>query len=563
MIERTVAGIVGAALRLPWLTVALGLVLAGGSISYIVAHFAITTDTSQLISSDLDWRQRERQLDAAFPQHTDTIEIVIDGRTPELAEKAAADLSVALSAAKPKPLEIVRRRGAGAFFEKNGLLFLSLDEVKQTTESLIKAQPVLGTLAADPTLNGLAKALSFIPLGIEEERGTWADFEKPLTVLANAIDDILAGKPSTFSWGALLSGDQPKPADLRRFIEVKPVLDFADLQPGSQASELIRSTAERLGLTPDKGVRVRLTGPVPMADEEFGTVAEGALLNACLTVAAVFLILWLALRSGRIIFAVIVGLFAGLAMTAAAGLALVGALNLISVAFAVLFIGIGVDFGIQFSVRYRQERHDKDALREALIATGRNAGKPLALAAAATTAGFYAFLPTDYRGVSELGLIAGTGMIIAFLMSITFLPALLVLLNPPGEPREVGYRALAPVDRFMARHRRAILALTALSVASGLPLLKRLEFDFNPINLRSAKVESVSTFNDLMQDPVTAPNTIEILAPSLADAETLAAKIDRLPEVSRTVTLASFVPDRQPEKLAVIADAASLARSDH
>ena len=558
MIERTVAGIVRAALRFPWLTVALGLFLAAGAVAYISGHFAITTDTSQLISSDLAWRKRERQLDAAFPQHTDTIDVVIDGRTPELAEKAAKDLSAALSAAQPKPLEIVRRRDGGAFFEKNGLLFLSLDEVKQTTESLIKAQPVLGTLAADPTLNGLAKALTFIPLGIEEERGTWADFEKPLTALVNAIDDILAGKPSTFSWGALLNGDQTKAADLRRFIEVKPVLDFGDLQPGAQASELIRSTALRLGLTPDKGVRVRLTGPVPMADEEFGTVAEGALLNACLTVAAVFLILWLALRSGRIIFAVLVGLFAGLALTAAAGLALVGALNLISVAFAVLFIGIGVDFGIQFSVRYRQERHDKDALREALIATGRNAGKPLALAAAATTAGFYAFLPTDYRGVSELGLIAGSGMIIAFLMSITFLPALLVLLNPPGEPREVGYRALAPVDRFMARHRRAILVLTGVCVAAGLPLLKRLEFDFNPVNLRSAKVESVSTFNDLMRDPATAPNTIEILAPSLADAEALAAKIDHLPEVSRTVTLASFVPDRQQEKLALIADAASL-----
>ena len=215
---------------------------------------------------------------------------------------------------------------------------------------------------------------------------------------------------------------------------MKPVLDFGDLQPGAKASELIRSTARTLGLTPDKGVRVRLTGSVPMADEEFGTVAEGALLNACLSIGAVLLILWLALRSGRIIFAVLVRLFAGLAVTAAAGLALVGALNLISIAFAVLFVGIGVDFGIQFSVRYRQERHDNGTLRDALIAAGRNAGKPLALAAAATTAGFYAFLPTAYKGVSELGLIAGTGMIIAFLMSITLLPALLVLLKPPGEP---------------------------------------------------------------------------------------------------------------------------------
>nr|HML27744.1 MMPL family transporter [Hyphomicrobium sp.] len=262
----------------------------------------------------------------------------------------------------------------------------------------------------------------------------------------------------------------------------------------------------------------------------------------------------LALRSGKIIFAVLISLFCGLAITAALGLYLVGALNLISVAFAVLFVGIGVDFGIQYSVRYRQERFSRQGLRESLVAAGRNAGKPLALAAAATTAGFYAFLPTDYVGVSELGLIAGSGMIVAFLTSITLLPALLEVLNPPGELHDVGYRSLQPVDRFMARHRKIILALTAIGVTAGLPLLAELEFDFNPINLRSQKVESVSTFNDLMRDPNTAPNTIEILAPNLADAEKLATKLDKLPEVDRTVTLASFVPDHQDEKLAIIRD---------
>ncbi len=319
-----------------------------------------------------------------------------------------------------------------------------------------------------------------MPLGIKEDRAKWSDFDKPLGVLANAIDDLLAGKSTTFSWGELLTGGTPGPSDLRRFLEVKPVLDYSDLQPGAEATDLIRATAKRLGLTPENGVRVRLTGSVPMADEEFGTVAEGAALNTSLTIAAVLVILWLALKSGRIVFAVLLCLFAGLVMTAALGLYLVGALNLISVAFAVLFVGIGVDFGIQFSVRYRHERFNIHALREALVAAGRNAGKPLALAAAATTAGFYAFLPTAYRGVSELGLIAGSGMVIAFLTSITILPALLAVLNPPGELHDVGYRFLAPVDRFMARFRYVILTLTAIGVASGLPLLAKLEFDFNP-----------------------------------------------------------------------------------
>lgn len=554
MIERVVAGIVAASVRLSWLTILLALAVSGGAIYYVVNNFAITTDTSQLISPELDWRKRERQFDAAFSQHTDTIDIVIDGKTPELTESAAAQLSAALSKSTPEPFQIVRRRDGGPFFEKNGLLYLSLPEVQDITAGLIKAQPVLGTLSADPSLNGLARALALVPLGIKEDRAKWIDFEKPLGVMANAMDDMLAGKPTYFSWGQLLTGGAPSPSELRRFLEVKPVLNYSDLEPGAEATDLIRATANRLGLTPENGVRVRLTGSVPMADEEFGTVAEGAALNTALTIAAVLVILWLALRSGKIIFAVLVSLFSGLAITAALGLYLVGALNLISVAFAVLFVGIGVDFGIQYAVRYRQERFSRQGLGESLVAAGRNAGKPLALAAAATTAGFYAFLPTDYVGVSELGLIAGSGMIVAFLTSITLLPALLELLNPPGELHDVGYKSLQPVDRFMARHRKIILALTALGVVSGLPLLAKLEFDFNPINLRSQKVESVSTFNDLMRDPNTAPNTIEILTPNLGDAEQLATKLDKLPEVDRTVTLASFVPEKQDEKLALIRD---------
>src|SRR5581483_8186735 len=145
----------------------------------------------------------------------------------------------------------------------------------------------------------------------------------------------------------------------------------------------------------------------------------------------------------------------------------VGTLNLISVYFAVLFVGLGVDFGLQFSVRYRAERHEIDNVHEALMQAGRRAGAPLTLAALATAAGFLSFLPTVYKGVSELGLIAGVGMLIAFASSITLLPALLSLLKPPPEPAMLGYRVLAPVDRFLAEHRVAILITTLAVVAAG------------------------------------------------------------------------------------------------
>ena len=119
---------------------------------------------------------------------------------------------------------------------------------------------------------------------------------------------------------------------------------------------------------------------------------------------------------------------------------------------------------IQFSVRYRAERHEVDGLHEALLHAGRRAGAPLTLAAFATAAGFLSFLPTAYKGLSELGLIAGLGMLIAFVTSITLLPALLGRLKPRSEPNPLGYAFLAPVDDFLERHRVPILIVTALVI---------------------------------------------------------------------------------------------------
>src|SRR6185312_9792053 len=257
----------------------------------------------------------------------------------------------------------------------------------------------------------------------------------------------LADRPAAFSWQEMLSGKKAAPEDLRRIIEVRPVLDFSALSPGRASSDAIRRAAADLQLASKYQARVRLTGSVPMADEEFATVQQGALVNGISTLIVVLVILWLALKSARMIAAVFINLFVGLSITAALGLMMVGALNMISVAFAVLFVGLGVDFAIQFAVRYRAERHDIPELRPALVRGAEKIGVPLTLAAAAVAAGFLSFLPTNYRGVSELGQIAGVGMLIAYLTSVTLLPALLAVLNPPGEPEPVGYSFLAPVDR--------------------------------------------------------------------------------------------------------------------
>jgi uncharacterized protein len=226
---------------------------------------------------------------------------------------------------------------------------------------------------------------------------------RPMSMAADTIEDALNGRPAHFSWRALVEGKSPEPSELRRFIAIAPVLDFKALEPGRAAVDAIDQAARRLDLSGEYQARVRQTGIVPINDDQFATLTEHAAVNLTVAIGAVVIILWLALKSWRIIIPALISVFCGLALTAALGLYLVGALNLISVAFFVLFVGLGVDFGIQFSVRYRAERYETGELRPALISAATKAGGPLALAAVATALGFSAFVPTAYRGLAELG----------------------------------------------------------------------------------------------------------------------------------------------------------------
>ena len=391
--------------------------------------------------------------------------------------------------------------GSGEFFEKNGLLFLPVEEVGKVTGQLESAAPLIEIMAGDPSIRGLTGALETGLAGVKRGQVKLDNADRPFNLIAQTVEDVLKKGKATFSWRELVSDKPLTDSDKRAFIEFKPILDYQALEPGKTATDAIRQAATDLNFAGQYGARVRLTGPVPMANEEYATVQDGAIVNGIVTVVIVLVILWLALHSAKIIFAVFVNLFVGLSITTAVGLMMVGSLNLLSVAFAVLFVGLGVDFGIQFSVRYRSERFKNDDLALALESAAERAAVPLSLAAMATAAGFLCFLPTDYKGISELGKIAGAGMLVAFLTSITTLPALLDLLNPPGESEPVGYAFLAPVDEFLEKHRVIIIVGTLLVALAGLPLLYFMKFDFNPINLRNKNAESIATFLDLRKDP--------------------------------------------------------------
>ena len=525
--------------------------LCCASILFAVKHLGIDTNTEDMLSKDLPFRIAYARYKHAFPTEIDTVFIVVEAPTPEFADEATRNLAKRLH---NHPLfKTIYLPEGGQFFEDNGLLYLDIGELEELTDNLAKAQPLMSRLARDRSLRGLfsimGEALNAPVEGIE------VALQKLLFRVSDAIHAVLSNHPYSLSWQELIRGENTNSDASRRFIVAQPELDFSELLPGQHALLAIRQIVRDLFADPNRSIRVRMTGDVALTYEEMESVSQGAKTATIVSLAAVFLTLFLALRSLRLVCATTVTLLAGLILTVGFATVAIGHLNLISVAFAVLYIGLGVDYAIHFNLRYSDLIRSGEAETDALRQSARDIGPSLVLCAISTAVGFLAFLPTAYTGVSELGLISGTGMVLSLTITLTFMPATLILLSGLGRKRGVlvlGSNNNSPLVHFPARFGPAICCLTLPLIIGSLWLLPKAKFDCDPMNLRNPDTESVSTFHDLIEAANSSPMTITALAPDGASASNLAQQLGQLHSVDKAVTIFDFIPQDQDEKLFLI-----------
>jgi hopanoid biosynthesis associated RND transporter like protein HpnN len=541
----------GAVVARPRLTAAASLTLGALAAWYAAGNLGVNTDTANMIESTVPWRQHYNEYRDAFPLRDRNLLIVIDAPTAARADDFARALMRELRA-QPERYRAPLLAGEGEFFERNGLLYLPTAQLAALTDRLAAVQPLLGLLG--DKVDGTAV------LDVARQTLT-ADAEGDTTVasfyeeLARAISTAGLGDPAPLPWNELISNERPpNPATAaRRIITLQPALDFRRMQPAAAAIADLRGIAARLDA--DGDVDVRLTGTVAMEHEELLSVSRGAGLGAFATFVMVALVLYAALRSWRLLFAAIVTLVAGLSLTAAFAAVAVGQLNLLSIAFVVLNVGLGSDYVIHVLLRYRELVAAGQATNAALVEAVRDVGSSLVLCAFTTAAGFYAFIPTTFSGVSELGLIAGTGVFFGLFASVTLLPALVAWWD--GEPRRLGSaptwldpRLFAP----LSRKPRLVLGLTTVALVAAVAALPRVTFDSNPIHLRDPDSESVSTLLELAAAGDAPLLNLVGVAPDRAAARRWAADLRELPEVRAVTTADSLVPVEQDEKLALLDD---------
>jgi hopanoid biosynthesis associated RND transporter like protein HpnN len=520
---------------------------------YSVRHLGVNAEMASLFDDDLPHRVLDLELKRLFPSSYENLVVVVDGPTAERASRAARRIAARMTR-YPDEFRYVFYSGS-RFFERNALLYADREEVEATADRLARAQPYLTSLASDPTLRGLADILA---KGAQDAADAAIDTEQLSVMLqrvTSALESQEHGHKERYSWAEMFLGADTARAARRQVIIAQPVLDITRILAAERPIERLRSWSDRAGR---RGVRIRVTGDMALAYDELKVLQIQMVWASIASFLIVATSMIFAFRSVRLVIVASTNMLVGLIWTMAFAALAIGHLNMISVAFAVLFIGLSDDYAVHFCMRYRELRRSGLANMDALAGTARDAGIAISICAATTALGFYAFVPTSFRGVAELGLISGTGMVINVLLCFTSLPALITLATGSAKafPRRVG----PELDPFSVplpvRRPRLVIAGTAVAAIASLSIIPKVHFDANPLHVRDPSTESVQVFEDLIADGSGSPWNVSVVIPPEEVGEDLVRALRNLPEVESALTIHDFVPSEQDEKLAVLQDIA-------
>ncbi len=529
-------------------------------LAYAAGNLRINSDALSLVSEDLPARINHEEFAREFPNLDDALFVVVDAKTPELSRQAAVKLAHRMRR-RPDYFSDVYTPGGGAFFERNGLLYQTPDQLDEFADQIAEAQPIIAALEAEPSL---ANMTSLITQGLEAARDEGIGMENWPSVLDRfgaATLAVFTEFPVAISWEEMLLQGSSIESVTRRVLVVHPVLDFSNVFSASRPMEQIHEIADELDFNPDEGVVIRVTGNPALNYEEMTGIILEIGLGGVFCFFVVTVVLYFALRSVPLVIACVISLLTGLIWTAAFAAAAIGHLNIVSMAFAILFIGLGVDFGIHLGMRYGDLLRQGKTHEEAICGSAESVGSSLMICAITTAIGFFVFVPTQYLGVAELGLIAGVGMFMILFHTVTLLPALLTT-GLRVDPQSVANASFcfqhawwAPLERAPARV-AAIGGILGLLSLSSFPFLR---FDPNVINMRDPSAVSVQAFDDLLEQAGTAsPWFVNSVAENLEAARSRSEEFARLEEVSQTIILSDYIPEDQEEKLEILADVAFL-----
>jgi hopanoid biosynthesis associated RND transporter like protein HpnN len=499
-----------------------------------------------MIDQTLDFEVRAQALRAAFPEIKTDVAVVVRAPTMDEADAFASALA-ARAEANEAAFGGVFAAAADPFFRTNGLLYLDTDELETRLSQMSKASGLIETLVKAPAAGQLFATLAENDALAERSELGRDTLASIYAELAGVIEASNRGETRPFSWMGAISGEAASDKPVMRTVQISPKLDYTRLQPAKPALTALRADIEALKADNPR-VEAYITGDPALRADELASVANGIEISFLISFLSVGVLLWICFRSLPLTLVTLASLVISIVLTAAFAALFVGKLNLVSVAFTVLMVGLGIDYAVHLLLHVQERRAEGLAPPEALRAATDDVGAGLVLACVTTALGFLAFVPTAFDGIAQLGLIAGAGVIIALLVSLTFIPAAIGVFGI--RPRAATAKRES-ADRF-AQAKTGVAVATVIAGLLSLFLLPQSRFDADPMSLRDPKSPSVQGFNLLFDDAETSPYRVTRLVASEEEAAETAAKARALETVRSTRTLLNFIPKDQDEKLDLI-----------
>ena len=518
--------------------------LAIASLFSIKNNLSFSTSTSDMLSEELSWRQLDIEYEKLFPQFIDNVLIVIEAKSPDLASDTANSIYVSLKKNQKFLKDIYYPKNL-PYLKQSSFLFLEYDELQDLSDRLAKIQPFLGTLLEDRNLRGLFKMIGD---AIDARKD---DDNIDINPVLLEINRAFKEKNYFVSWQRLMDPHHENEKIYREFIELQINDEENELLPNKDTIENIRSITNFYNTS---SVNIRLTGGEVLAYEELKSVSNANVKAIILSIILVAIILYFGLGSLRLVFACLTTLLLGLIITTGFASITIGELNLISIAFAVLYIGLGIDFAIHMALRFKEESNTSSNYSDTFRKTIKHISKPLILCAVTTAIGFYAFIPTNYQGVAELGWIAGTGMIVSLALTFTLLPALLTYIPKHtlvNKKKAVGINALRVLSTLPYKYTKSILIISLILVIFLSLQINKISFDTNRLNLQDPKNESVQTYKELLKSSKTSPWEA-ILITEFNNTKNTRQEIETLSLVDKVISIHDFLPKEQDDKLMII-----------
>jgi hopanoid biosynthesis associated RND transporter like protein HpnN len=579
IVSRGLWSLVRLSLAIPWLTVLAAIALAGSAVWYTATHLGFQTSRNALVPQKARYIEQYRESKEDFGD----IDPLIVAITPQQFERGQqfVDALATRLRADTQHFARVTEKIATDSLEGKKLLLLAPPDLQTLKQRLEDAQDLIAAVITTPGVVPLLTAINqeiskalvasvtsaFLETPAstpDSEAGAPALDVSFLTALFTEMTRALATPaPAAFRspWDSFFLKDSGVLSQTGYLTSENQRFFFVQVEDHPAGSGFVKHAAPLAALRahlealqhdfPD--VQAGVTGGKALANDEMLTSQRDNALASVIALTGVATLFIVGFREVWSPLLVVASLTIGLCWTLGFTTLTVGHLNILSITFAPILIGLADNFGVQLVARYGEERNRGHDFRTAVAIATHNTGPGILTAAGTVALAFYAVMLADFPGLAELGFIAGSGVLLGVLASFILLPALLAVSAPylPGYP---GTWKTIPHDplRRLRRFPRLTLGLIGLLTLAALVLLPMPRFDYNLLNLQARGTESVDWEYRLLEGTDRSSWYATSVASSLDELYRKKARFAALPTVERVESLAAVLPANQAERLALI-----------